>query len=82
MKFQFKVQQYQTDAVDSVVEVFEGQPKHDGISYRVDPGKPQAGMAPLYSDSGLRNAEIALTDAQLLGNVRKVQQMRNLPRPR
>ena len=79
MKLQFKVQQYQTDAVDSVVEVFEGQPKHDGISYRVDPGRPQAGMAPLYSDSGLRNAEIALTDAQLLGNVHKVQRTRNLP---
>lgn len=79
MKLQFKVQQYQTDAVDSVVEVFEGQPKHDGISYRVDPGRPQVGMAPLYSDSGLRNAEIALTDAQLLGNVHKVQRTRNLP---
>lgn len=33
MKLRFKVQQYQTDAVDSVVEVFAGQPKHDGISY-------------------------------------------------
>ena len=79
MKLQFKIQQYQTDAVDSVVEVFEGQPKHDGISYRIDPGKPQAGMVPLYSDSGLRNAEIVLTEAQVLGNVHKVQQSRNLP---
>ncbi|MCT2109316.1 DEAD/DEAH box helicase family protein [Dietzia cinnamea] len=85
MKLQFKVQQYQTDAVDSVVEVFAGQPKHDGISYRIDPGnvKPVAnprlfetGETP---DSGLRNAEIALTGTQLLENTHRVQRSRNLP---
>ncbi|MCA1008211.1 DEAD/DEAH box helicase family protein [Rhodococcus hoagii] len=86
MKLQFKVQQYQTDAVDSVVEVFAGQPKHDGISYRIDPGKVKPVSNPsLFEenstpDSGLRNAEIALTGAQLLENVHKVQQSRNLPR--
>ncbi|MGB3168878.1 MAG: DEAD/DEAH box helicase family protein [Rhodococcus sp. (in: high G+C Gram-positive bacteria)] len=85
MKLQFKVQQYQTDAVDSVVEVFAGQPKHDGISYRIDPGevKPAANPALFEAnetqDSGLRNAEIALTGAQLLENVNKVQRSRNLP---
>ena len=80
MKLQFKVQQYQTDAVDSVVEVFAGQPKHDGVSYRVDPGRRRrTGEESLYSDSGLRNAEIALTGAQLLENVHKVQRSRNLP---
>lgn len=80
MKLQFKVQQYQTDAVDSVVEVFAGQPKHDGISYRIDPGRRRrTGEESLYSDSGLRNAEIALTGAQLLENVHKVQRSRNLP---
>lgn len=26
MKFTFKIQQYQTDAVDAVVQVFQGQP--------------------------------------------------------
>lgn len=80
MKLQFKFQQYQTDAVDSVVDVFAGQPKHDGISYRVDPGRRRrTGEESLYSDSGLRNAEIALTGAQLLENVHKVQRSRNLP---
>lgn len=80
MKLQFKVQQYQTDAVDSVVEVFAGQPKHDGISYRIDPGRRRrTGEESLYSDSGLRNAEIALTGAQLLENVHRVQRSRNLP---
>lgn len=79
MKLQFKVQQYQTDSVNAVVDVFDGQPKYDGISYRVDPGNVRSGMAPLYADSGLRNAEIALNDAQLLANVQKVQRTGNLP---
>ena len=85
MKLQFKVQQYQTDAVDSVVGVFAGQPKHDGISYRIDPGKAKPVASPgLFEtnetpDSGLRNAEIALTGVQLLENIHKVQKSRNLP---
>ena len=85
MKLQFKVQQYQTDAVDAVVEVFTGQPKHDGVSYRIDPGRQKPTAAPALfetsttPDSGLRNAEIALTPKQLLDNVHLVQRSRNLP---
>lgn len=85
MKLQFKVQQYQTDAVDSVVKVFEGQPKNDGISYRIDPGKAKLVSNPALfetdsaPDSGLRNAEITLTSAQLLENIHKVQRSQNLP---
>ncbi|WP_213575674.1 DEAD/DEAH box helicase family protein [Rhodococcus sp. USK13] len=85
MKLQFKVQQYQTDAVDSVVDVFEGQPKHDGIFYRIDPGKVQRLPNPALFEanetpgSGLRNAEVVLSAAQLLANVQKVQRSRNLP---
>jgi type III restriction enzyme len=85
MKLQFKVQQYQTDAVGAVVDVFAGQPKHDGVSYLIDPGKVQPGTAPTLfetsatPDSGLRNAEIVPTPSQLLDNVHQVQQSRNLP---
>ena len=85
MKLQFKVQQYQTDAVDAVVETFAGQPKHDGISYRIDPGKVSPVTAPALfeteerPDAGLRNAEIVLSGAQLLENVHAVQRSRNLP---
>ena len=39
MKFQFKIQPYQTAAVDSVVDCFAGQPFADGIRYRIDPGR-------------------------------------------
>ena len=42
MKFRFKIQQYQTDAVNSTVRVFEGQPKVESTSYRRDIGvKPE-----------------------------------------
>lgn len=41
MKFNFKIQQYQTDAVDAVVKVFQGQGYHDRISYIRDLGKKQ-----------------------------------------
>ena len=39
MKFNFKIQQYQTDAVESVVNCFKGQPYQDKVSYRRDIGK-------------------------------------------
>ena len=38
MKFNFKIQQYQTDAVDSIVKVFVGQPYQEPGSYRRDIG--------------------------------------------
>ncbi|QDW28612.1 restriction endonuclease subunit R [Arthrobacter sp. KBS0702] len=84
MKLQFKVQQYQTEAVDAVVGCFVGQLRDSGVSYRIDPGrreKPaQATLEiPGQHDSGLRNAEIALTSAQLLENIQAVQRSRNLP---
>ena len=78
MKLQFKVQQYQIEAVDAVVDVFSGQPYADGVKYRIDPGGGAAQT--LMEDAGLRNAEIALTPPQLLANVHRVQQMRGLER--
>lgn len=84
MKLQFKVQQYQTEAVDAVVDVFKGQPKHDGVSYRIDPGRQKpTSVSALFEtsmtpDSGLRNAEIALSRKQLLDNIHDVQRSRNL----
>lgn len=85
MKLQFKIQPYQTDAVDSVVDVFTGQPRRTGISYKIDPGKATPSLAPALfetsttPDSGLRNAEIELSSAQLLANLHQVQKSRNLP---
>ena len=39
MKFKFKIQQYQTDAVEQTVSVFAGQPSKTNAQYRRDLGK-------------------------------------------
>lgn len=77
MKLQFKVQQYQTEAVDAVVDVFAGQPYADGVKYRIDPGKDTAPT--LIDDAGLRNTAITISGPQLLKNVHAVQKERGLP---
>ena len=46
MKFRFKIQQFQTDAVNSVVRVFEGQPKVSDTSYRRDIGEQPKMLQP------------------------------------
>jgi len=85
MKLQFKIQPYQTDAVDSVVDVFAGQPRRTGISYRIDPGKMKPSATPALfetsttPDSGQRNAEIELSTTQVIANLHQVQKSRNLP---
>ena len=35
MKFKFKIQQYQTDAVEQTVSVFAGQPSKTNAQYRL-----------------------------------------------
>lgn len=90
MKFRFKIQQYQTDAVDSVIRVFKGQPYSDGVSYRRDLGEVKPVLAPVdqqislfppaqismdeVDDTGYLNEMLQLTDEQLLKNIRDVQQ--------
>lgn len=85
MKIQFKIQQYQTDAVNAVVDCFAGQPKSSGISYRIDPGRERPTQGTLEydeeaADAGLRNAEIGLSPEQLLDNIHAIQKGRNLPK--
>ncbi|ENN8377868.1 DEAD/DEAH box helicase family protein [Providencia rettgeri] len=83
MKLKFKVQPYQTVAVESVVDCFAGQPKSSGVTYRIDPGvtKDKFGNVSLdMSDQdGFKNAELAITESQLLQNIHGVQSRQNLP---
>ena len=85
MKFKFKIQPYQTEAVDAVLDCFAGQPKSDGLSYRIDPGyaKKDAmgyrGQTSALDGEGFRNADIRLTDGELLKNIQDVQKRQNLP---
>ncbi len=77
MKFKFKIQQYQTDAVERTVEVFAGQPSMDNLTYRRDLGKQAAHhQTSIYDaeiESGYRNNEVQLMPSELLANIRKVQ---------
>lgn len=75
MKLKFKVQPYQTNAVESVVECFMGQPKIDGLTYRIDPGKKAQSSA---FEEGFKNADFLLSEAQILENIQKVQRRQNL----
>lgn len=76
MKLKFKVQPYQTNAVNDVVDCFAGQPMTAGLTYRIDPGRKAQASA---FEEGFKNADLALTDVQILENIQKVQRRQNLP---
>ena len=73
MKFKFKIQQYQTDAVERTVEVFEGQPSMGSLTYRRDLGKHTATLYDDELEMGYRNSEIQLKPEEILANIRKAQ---------
>lgn len=85
LKFKFKVQPYQTDAVESVVDCFAGQMNTSGLRYRTDPGvnkKLQAQGQTLpgidIEQTGFKNADISLSESQILKNIRDVQRKQKL----
>ena len=68
MKFSFKIQQYQTDAVDAVARVFQGQPYNAGVSYLRDignlPSTPQQiSVTQSYEDGTQVEIQDALDDS-------------------
>jgi len=80
MKFKFKKQPYQTNAVESVADCFAGQPKNTGIQYRIDPGRVETGKTLDYiNEAGFKNPDLAFSLAQLLENIHTVQRRQNLP---
>lgn len=91
MKFNFKIQQYQTDAVEAVARVFNGQGHYDKISYIRDLGKKKANqqmgilaedefgeVLDLDSDTGYKNEMVELSDEQLLKNIQQLQNENNI----
>lgn len=95
MKLKFRTQAHQTAAVQAVVDCFRGQiPHHGGIRYRLDPGGqvirssgPHAeltleGTTPadvVECDAALANADVTVSEAALLENIRAVQRSQGLP---
>ncbi|MDE6304688.1 MAG: DEAD/DEAH box helicase family protein [Paramuribaculum sp.] len=80
MKFKFKIQGYQTDAVSNTTAIFTGQPNRDNAHYRRDLGKLAAGtMREMLDDDGYRNADVELSSKQLLENLHAVQTSAGVP---
>lgn len=87
MKFKFKTQDYQRDAVDNICRVFYGQPYLDMVKYTRDLGirkkKNESQIdfidtgAFELNDDGFENAKIMLDDAELFENIKKIQQESN-----
>ncbi len=91
MKFKFKIQQYQTDAVNAVVSVFNGQPYHDRVKYTLDMGIVQEKQVQMSLfdaevardrgeevDVGFANARIELSPDKLLQNIKDIQSLANI----
>lgn len=68
MKFKFKIQKYQTDAVNAVIDCFKGQEKQDIYNYGAD------NQLIIHTE----NSEIKLTEDQLLTNIQEVQKRQGL----
>lgn len=76
MKFKFKIQQYQTDAVENTVAVFRGQPSHTLSAYRRDLGTyKEKRFAYKDEEIGYGNHRLELDRQTILRNIRSVQNL-------
>ena len=83
MKFKFKIQQYQTDAVEATVNVFAGQPSKTNAAYRRDLGLKKKRQHQFNYETeyiGYRNSDVELQGAQLLANIQQQQAIGNIPK--
>jgi len=89
MKFNFKIQEYQTDAVESIVRLFNGQGYHAHTSYIRDQGKldkkPQQTAFATQDEegeesgvTGFKNEALELSDEQLFNNICDTQRLNNI----
>ncbi|MDG5816459.1 DEAD/DEAH box helicase family protein [Chitinispirillales bacterium ANBcel5] len=82
MKLRFKIQPFQTNAVNAVVECFSGQVNTSGIQYRIDPGVVKVNGHEQISNlelAGFKNSDLQITEKQVLTNIQAVQCAQNLP---
>ena len=80
MKFKFKIQQYQTDAVENTVAVFRGQPSHTLSAYRRDLGTyKEKRFAYKEEEIGYGNHRLELDRQTILRNIRSIQNLYDIP---
>ncbi|PLT48053.1 Type III restriction enzyme, res subunit:DEAD/DEAH box helicase, N-terminal [Paenibacillus pasadenensis] len=86
MKIKFKHQQFQLDAVKSIVDVFQGQP-NESSRFTLDKGRRQKSVeiGDLFqqttsneSEYGFKNNPIKLVDQEVLSNIQTVQRQNGL----
>ena len=76
MKFKFKIQQYQTDAIENTVAVFRGQPSHRLSAYRRDLGTYRdRRITYKEEETGYGNHRLELDGQTMLRNIRSVQNL-------
>lgn len=76
MNFKFKIQQYQTDAVENTVAVFRGQPSHTFSNYCIDLGTyKQQRITYEEEETGYANHRLELDAQAILKNIRSVQNL-------
>ena len=80
MRFKFKIQQYQTDAVEATVNVFAGQPSKTSAQYRRDLGKTKGRIVFDEEYVGYKNTDVELQSSQLLANIQQQQAIYNIPK--
>jgi type III restriction enzyme len=73
MRFNFKIQPYQTDAVESIVDVFEGECFDDSNTYVFDMGAYYNRLLKAKDVEAYSNHPLTLEDNQLLDNIKRVQ---------
>lgn len=92
MKFKFKIQQYQSDAVNAIADVFKGQPYNKHAKYTIDMGvvEEKYGQQSIFDDVeqrrymegdfdvGFANPRIELPPDVLLQNIRNIQSLANI----
>ena len=90
MKFRFKIQQYQTDAVNAIADAFKGQPYVERTKYTMDMGvRPQQSQLTMFDigrdigmfeedDIGFANNRIEIPSSTLLNNIKGIQSLSNI----
>ena len=77
MEFKFKIQDYQTEAVQAVINVFKGQPYNNGLSYVRDLGTDYSFLE--EDTIGYGNHPVVLESYDLLHNIQEIQRNCNIP---
>ncbi len=72
-KPRFKTLAYQDEAVQAVLDVFDGQPHQPGFRYRIDPGRIPASQLDAFEGDGVRNENLVITAERIFDNIRNIQ---------